>query len=153
MSKISVIGIAGESVFLSVERFGKTGETTVATSYHSELGGKGFNQAIAAARFGVDVSFLGAAYIEDIKHFTDIAERCGVTARFVGKCKRSPYAVITTDKNGDNQVCVYGGAQLEEKDVEAFESEIRSSDILLLNNETPYSVNKKALEIAKANGV
>ena len=60
MSKIAVIGIAGESVFLSVDGFGKTGETTVANSFYSELGGKGFNQAIASARYGAEVSFLGA---------------------------------------------------------------------------------------------
>ena len=53
MSKIAVIGIAGESVFLSVDSFGVTGETTVANSFHSELGGKGFNQAIASARYGI----------------------------------------------------------------------------------------------------
>ena len=57
MSKIAVIGIAGESVFLSVDDFGVTGETTIANGFYSELGGKGFNQAVAIARYGVEVSF------------------------------------------------------------------------------------------------
>ena len=153
MSKIAVIGIAGESVFLSVDSFGITGETTVAKGFHSELGGKGFNQAVAAARYGAEVSFLCACYQKDVEQFTKIAERNGMKSFFIGKQERSPYAVITTDKKGDNRVCVYRGAELDEKDVELFTNEIKSADILLINNETPNAVNEKAVEIAKANGV
>ena len=153
MSKIAVIGIAGESVFLSVDSFGVTGETTVAKSYHNELGGKGFNQAIAAARYGVQVSFLGACYQEDKEKFSEIAKARGLIPFFVGKQARSPYAVITTDKNGDNKVCVYRGAELSVEDLDAFADEIKSSDVLLINNETPMNVNERAVEIAKQYGV
>ena len=153
MSKIAVIGIAGESVFLSVDSFGKTGETVQAKSYHNELGGKGFNQAVAVSRYGVEVSFLCACYQGDVERFTKIAERSGINAFFIGKGERSSYAVITTDKNGDNRVCVYRGAELDEKDVELFANEIKSADILLINNEVPISVNEKAVKIAKENGV
>ena len=153
MSKIAIVGIAGESVFLTVDGFGVTGETTVATNYHCELGGKGFNQAVAAAKYGADVAFLGAAYQGDVAAFGDIARTYGVRAYFVGKETRSPYAVITTDKAGDNRVCVYQGAALDEKDVDLFADEIKSADILLLNNEVPIAVNEKAARIAKENGV
>ena len=153
MSKIAVIGIAGESVFLSVDSFGKTGETTVAESFHNELGGKGFNQAVAAARYGAEVSFLCACYQGDVERFTEIAECNGIKSFFVGKKERSPYAVITTDKNGDNRVLVYRGAELDEQDVELFANEIKTADILLINNEVPVPVNEKAVRIAKDNGV
>ncbi len=153
MSKIAVIGIAGESVFLSVDSFGKTGETTVAESFHNELGGKGFNQAVAAARYGAEVSFLCACYQGDVERFTEIAERNGIKSFFVGKKERSPYAVITTDRNGDNRVLVYRGAELDENDVKLFANEIKTADILLINNEVPISVNEKAVQIAKDNGV
>ena len=153
MSKIAVIGIAGESVFLSVDDFGITGETTVANEFYKELGGKGFNQAIAAARFGVEVSFFGACYQEDTENFSQIAQERGVKPFFVGKKERSPYAVITTDKRGDNKVCVYRGAELSVEDLECFAEEIKTADILLINNETPIVVNKRAVEIAKENGV
>ena len=153
MSKVAVIGLAGESVFLSIERFGKTGETIVAKDYYRELGGKGFNQAVAAARYGAEVSFLGASYRDDVENFTEIAERCGVNAFFVGKTERSPYGVIMTDATGDNRVCVYRGAELEAKDLEAFREEIETADILLLTNETPHAVNEKAVEMAKLHNV
>ncbi|MBR5314097.1 MAG: ribokinase, partial [Clostridia bacterium] len=58
MSKISVIGLVGNSAFLAVDEFHKAGETLKAKSIHFEPGGKGFNQAVAAARFGCEVSFL-----------------------------------------------------------------------------------------------
>ena len=153
MSKIAVIGIAGESVFLSVDGFGLTGETTVANGFHSELGGKGFNQAVAAARYGAEVSFLCACYQKDEETFTRIAKNVGVNARFIGKQTRSPYAVIETDKSGDNRVLVYRGAELSEADVDLFADEIKSADILLLNNEVPVAVNRRAVDIAKNSGV
>lgn len=140
-------------MFLSVDEFGKTGETTVASSFYSELGGKGFNQAIAAARYGSEVSFLGACYQADKEKFSEIATARGVTPFFVEKKERSPYAVITTDKNGDNRVCVYRGAQLDEQDVELFANEIKTADILLINNEVPILVNERAVQIAKENGI
>ena len=153
MSKIAVIGIAGESVFLSVNSFGIIGETIQATDYHNELGGKGFNQAIAAARYGAEVSFLCACHQGDEKRFTEISEKNGIKCYFVGKKERSPYAVITTDKNGDNRVCVYRVAQLDEQDVELFANEIKTADILLINNEVPILVNERAVQIAKENGI
>ena len=153
MSKIAVIGIAGESVFLSVDNFGETGETVQAKGYHNELGGKGFNQAVAVSRYGEEVSFLCACYSGDVERFTKISERNAIKSYFIGKQDRSPYAVITTDKNGDNRVLVYRGAELDEKDVELFASEIKSADILLINNEVPISVNERAVKLAKENGV
>ena len=105
------------------------------------------------SRYGEKVSFLCACYQGDIERFTKITENNGIKSYFVGKRERSPYAVITTEKNGDNRVCVYRGAELEEKDVDLFADEIKTADILLINNEVPISVNEKAVEIAKENGV
>ncbi|MBR1867891.1 MAG: ribokinase [Clostridia bacterium] len=153
MKKIAIIGIAGESVFLSVDKFGVTGETIQAADYRDELGGKGFNQAIAAVRCGAEVSFLCACYRGDVERFTEIAESKGLNSYFIGKETRSPYAVITTDKNGDNRVLVYRGAELDKKDVELFAEQIKIADVLLINNEVPTSVNQKAAEIAGENRV
>ena len=152
MSKIAVIGMVGNSAFLSVPAFHRGGETVAADALHFEPGGKGFNQAVAAARFGAEVSFLGAvgtrgaeeirafANGEDIRLF--LAEKAGPTA----------YAAILTDKEGANRVTVYQGAPLGVEDVDAFAEEIAEADILLLNNEVPEAVNRRALELAVASG-
>ena len=149
MTKIAVIGIIGESVFLSVDDFGVTGQTTVASGLHRELGGKGFNQAVAAAKMGASVSFLGAAQHDDVIAYQKVAKKYGVTATLPAKNQPSPYAVIATDRVGDNRVCVYHGAKLEIADVYAFEKQIARADLLLLNNEVPTDVLSTAVALAK----
>lgn len=153
MIKIAVIGIAGQSVFLSVDEFKKIGETATAKSFHDELGGKGFNQAVAAAKNGAEVSFLCACYQEDVKEYEKISKNLSIKPFFIAKKERSPYAVIVTDKKGDNSVTVYRGAELNAEDVEEFADEIKSANILLINNEVPQPVNDRAVEIAKEFGV
>ena len=79
MSKIAVIGIVGNSVFLPVEKFHEGGETVEASSIHFELGGKGFNQAVAAARCGAEVSFLAAIgneYREEVAAYLEKEHIC-----------------------------------------------------------------------------
>jgi len=153
MSKVAVIGIAGESVFLSLDKFGKIGETNTVTSIHKELGGKGFNQAVAAARYGAECSFLCAVNKKDVELFSEVTSSCGIKPFYVAKEDASPYAVITTDSAGDNCVYVYRGAELEVSDVEGFADEIKGADLLLINNETPIEVNERAVEIAAEQGV
>ena len=153
MSKVAVIGIAGESVFLSIDEFGKIGETKTAKSIYRELGGKGFNQAVAVARSGIACSCLCAVNEKDVHAFCKTAKSVGIKPFFVPKSEPSPYAVITTDKAGGNCVYVYRGATLEEKDVDAFSDEIKSADLLLINNEVPAEVNERAISIAQECGV
>ncbi len=153
MSKIAVIGLVGNSAFLSVDSFHKGGETVVAKEIHFEPGGKGFNQAVSAARFGAEVSFLGAVggdYIEKARQFL---ENENIKPYLVKKQGNSPYACILTDSAGENRVTVYSGVTLCENDVDMFVSEIAFSDILLINNEVPEEVNIRATKIAKENGV
>ena len=153
MSRIAVIGIIGNSVFLPVERFHEGGETVEASSVHFELGGKGFNQAVAAARCGAEVSFLAAVGKEYRKEFADFLDEEGIGHTLVFKDEPTAFAAIVTDKLGSNHVTVYQGAQLSRDDVLLFEEKIKSADILLLNNEVSEEVNIAAIKIAKKNGV
>lgn len=149
MSKVAVIGIIGKSVFLSVNEFGKEGETVTANAIHVEEGGKGFNQAVAAARYGTETDFLAAINGSDVDSYENVAKKCGVNAVFIAKKEQSPYAVITTNSRGENKVLVYRGATLDDKDVENFKSKIENADVLLLSNEVPENVNLVAAKIAK----
>lgn len=155
MSKISVIGICGNSIFMNVDHFHEKGETLVANSVHEEIGGKGINQAVACSKMGAEVSFLGAIG-DDID-----GEKCKQTAIDFGingcfavkKGMKTTFAVILTDKNGENQVTGYRCAELCVDDVVSFENEIASSDILLLQHEVPEAVNEIAIEIANKHNV
>ena len=158
MSGIAVIGLVGRSLFFCVPRFHSGGETVHATDFYEEWGGKGFNQAVAAARQGARVSFLGKVGNE--------ADSCAVSAF----CERegiapvvyysdpsdlpTACAAILTDGTGGTRVTVARGSELDEADVDfGFKDEIAVADVLLLNNEVPEEVNLRASEIAEANGV
>ncbi len=155
MVKIAVIGICGNSVFLPVEHFHQPGETLTASACFEEVGGKGINQAVAAARMGAQVSFL-AAVGDDESGKSCIAqiEKTGVHGRYARrKGEKTTFAFILTDGHGENRVTVYRGAELTEADVVAFESAIAESDVLLLQNEVPEAVNEAAAALAKKYGV
>ena len=154
MAKISVIGICGNSIFMNVDHFHENGETISAESVYEEIGGKGINQAIAAARMGADVSFLAAIGSDtDGEKCRQCAKENNIKGVFKEKDKKTTFAYILTDKCGENRVTVYRTAELSPDDVLEFESEIAQSDVLLLQHEVPIEVNEVALMLAKKHNV
>lgn len=155
MAKIAVIGLCGHSTFMGADHFHQKGETLMANSTSEEIGGKGFNQAIAAVRMGAEVSFLAA--VGDDAHGIQCKEALvenDVKPFLKTKAdKKTTFAFILTDSSGQNQVTEFIGAELTPLDVLSYEEEIKSSDILLLQHEVPVCVNEKAVEIAKKYGV
>jgi ribokinase len=101
---------------------------------------------------GASVSFLGALgndYYSEAKNF---CKKENIKPFLPIKAEKTAYASIITDSKGETRVTVYQGAKLCEDDVDSFEEEISSADILLINNEVPEEVNIKAAKIAKENG-
>lgn len=153
-AKVAVIGMSGMSVFLEVDRFHTGGETLVARSLHREYGGKGFNQAVAAARWGAAVSYLTAVGRADAAEVRAVLAVDGIAGHVAEKDGDSAYAAICTDPSGETRVTVYRGtAVLSLADVAGFEAEIAGADVLLLNNEVPEEVNDAAARIAVRHGV
>ena len=146
--KIAVIGLVGRSLFFEVPRFHAGGETIMATSLYEEWGGKGFNQAVAAARQGAEVAFLGAVNAADARPLKSFCAKEGICARLAPKKRPTACAAILTDGTGETRVTVCPGAELAAKDVDEFAAEIATADILLLNNEVPEAVNLAAVECA-----
>lgn len=153
MARIAIIGLVGRSMFFGVPRFHSGGETITAKSLYEEWGGKGFNQAVAAARQDAAVSFLGAVNAADAKAIKDFCLKEGIRATLATKKKPTATAAILTDGTGETRVTVYPGAELEVKDVDGFAGSIAMADFLLLNNEVPEAVNLAAVAIAKQYGV
>ena len=153
MARIAVIGLVGKSMFFDVPHFHAGGETVTARGYYEEWGGKGFNQAVAAARQDAAVAFLGACSAEDKKAIEDFCRAEGIVARLCAKRRPTACAAILTDGTGETRVTVYPGAELEVKDVDGFAGSIATADFLLLNNEVPEAVNLAAVEIAQRYGV
>ena len=153
MSRIAVIGIVGNSVFLPVDHFHVGGETVEASSIHFEFGGKGFNQAVAAARCGAQVSFLAAIGSEYRTEVANFLAHEKIAHTLIEKDGSTAFAAIVTDQAGSNHVTVYQGVQLSPDDVSSFEDAIKHADLLLLNNEVCEEVNVRAIGIAKRYGV
>ena len=153
MSKIAIIGLVGRSMFFDVPRFHSGGETIHAKGFYEEWGGKGFNQAVAAARQGAKVSFLGAVGMDDVEPLSRFCEGEHVDCLLSSGLSPSARASILTDGSGETRVTVFPGATLSAADVECFRGRIEAADFLVLNNEVPEEVNLRASEIAAAKGV
>ena len=154
MNKITVVGLVGQSVFLPVDHFHVGEETLEASSFLTQPGGKGFNQAVAAARFEADVTFCSAVGNDGyIKTASDWLVSEGITPILVEKKGQTAYAVILTDKGGRNHVTEYIGVSLAPEDVKHFESAIAMSHILMLSNEIPENVGIACAEIARQHHV
>ena len=152
MAKVAVIGMVGNSAFLSVDHFHRPGETVVADSVHYEPGGKGYNQAVAAGRYGVETSFLGAVGTEFYEEIRDFLLKDGITPVLCRKDAPTAFAAILTDAKGENRVTVYQGATLAAEDLEGYAQYIADADVLLLSNEIPETVNIAAAKLAAKHG-
>ena len=156
-TNVAVLGLMGNSVFMSVPHFHSAGETVSAESIYTEPGGKGCNQAVAAARLGAEVSFISCmgedATAKECIAFMD-KEGIACFTEYTALAS-SPLACILTDSGGENRVTVYRGSadHLTESFVRSCEDAISKADILLLNNECPLSANTAALELAEKHGV
>lgn len=155
--KIAVLGLGGNSVFLKVDHFHMPGETVHALGLYAEPGGKGYNQAVAAARLGAQVSYLGCFGDDaDGRICTDFLCSEGITpVPMIHPQIPTAYASILTDRDGENRVTVFGGAaqHLTPEFIFSQEAVLSQQDVILLNNEYPQSCNEAAMEIAQKHGV
>lgn len=153
-AKIGVIGLGGQSAFLSAHHFPAPGETISCKGLFFEPGGKGYNQAIAVARMGVPVVFVGAVGKDDNAEICrkDLIKQ-GVIPCLVEKDIPTAYAVITTDEQGENTVSVFPGAakELTPEDLRSkiVMEQLQQCSCLLLQNELKQDCLLEAIRIAK----
>lgn len=149
---VTVIGLFGVSWFFSVARFPARGETVVSSSLLTEPGGKGFNQAVAAARLGAAVHFITS--VGNDPFGTQCAAYLaaeGIHAPYIAAydCPTAA-AAIMYDQAGDSEVVVYPGAsrRLSRDDVARNRDVIAASDVLVVQNEMPAETLEAAVAIA-----
>lgn len=152
-----MIGLTGQSAFLTAGRLPRPGETVSCDSLFFEPGGKGHNQAIACARMGVETVFIGALGRDaNGEACRQALEREGITACLIPKEEPTAFAAITTDGEGENVVQVYPGAAgtltPEELSGEAVRRAAEGSDWFLLQNELPAACLEASLRLAAACG-
>ncbi|HAF61289.1 MAG TPA: ribokinase [Anaerolineaceae bacterium] len=156
--KIVVFGSINMDLTAYVPKLPLPGETLFGDSYITVPGGKGNNQAVAAARLGADVQFVGRVG-DDIfgQQVLKIvaAENVNVSQVAVDKEKRTGLAVISVDKNAENAITVISGAnwRMGEEDVARAEGCLSDADVLMLQIEVPLQASLQIAEIAKRKNV
>ena len=150
------IGSLNIDYVYSVDHIILPGETEATGSRNTFLGGKGMNQSCALAKAGVEV-YHGGMIGQDGTMFLDACKEYGVHDEFI-KIVDGPsgHTVIQIDKNAQNSILLYGGAnqKLTTEYIDEVLSHFGSDDILLLQNEVnllPYIVDKayeKGMQIA-----
>lgn len=157
-NKVTVVGSLNVDTTLRIKRMPLPGETLAAADKTSAAGGKGANQAVAAARSGAQTAFVGQVGKDNggemmIKDLQDNGiDTTGIRENDqVG----TGSAAILLDSDGQNSILVYGGAnqQLSVDDVTAAQQQISAADFVIAQFETPQAATLKAFQIAKANGV
>lgn len=157
-SRVCVIGLGGQSAFLSAQHFPAPGETVSCKDLFFELGGKGYNQAVACARMGVDTTFIGAVGCDIYGDACRSAlEAEGITAVLIPKKTHTAFACITTDAEGENIVQVFPGAarELTPADLRSprVMEHLRKCDWLLLQNELSVPCLTEACAIGRELGM
>ena len=137
--KVTVLGSANVDLVIRAERMPNKGETLIGNAFDIFTGGKGFNQATAAARLGADVTFIGRIGNDVFGEMLRSAmETENIDTRFVNTDAESGtgVATIVVEPDGDNSII----------------DSIANADVLLLQLETPIDASQCAAEIARDNG-
>lgn len=160
---IYVLGSINKDISVEVEQLPKKGETVIADSCESGLGGKGANQAVAIARLGGDrsgrkpaVKFIGhvGKDLAGEELLQKLAE-FGVDTEFVSKVNRPTGTAIVTISGKDNRIMVYSGANsgITKSDVDEALKDATENDTLLCQLEVPLYIVAYALRKARSIGM
>ena len=156
--RISVVGSLNMDLVVRSPRIPQPGETIIGREWHTIPGGKGANQAVAAARAGGQVSMVGRVGGDTfaLPLLENLADS-GVDHSHVTRDPEAAtgVALITVDDEGENTIVVASGAnmRLSPQDVEAAEEMIAASELLLLQLEIPLETVLCAAQLAQAHGV
>lgn len=155
---IVVVGSSNTDMIIKLDRIPKPGETILGGEFVTAAGGKGANQAVAAARAGGAVTFV-ARVGDDMFGAQAIAgfERDGIDVQYVFRDKKQPsgVALIFVARDGENSIAVASGAngQLSPADVKKAARVIGDAGTLVMQLETPVQTVMAAASIASRKGV
>lgn len=155
MNKVTVLGSLNVDTILRFKRFPKPGETLSLTGKSVAGGGKGANQAIAAARSGAETAFIGKVGQDQEGTFmVNQLTASGVDDRFVQRsdAANTGSAFILLDSSSENRILIDGGTnqQVTPSDVDAAKAAIDTSDFLIAQFETPQAATLRGFELARA---
>ncbi|RKU36540.1 ribokinase [Candidatus Poribacteria bacterium] len=155
--KVTVVGSLNIDLVCHATRRPDKGETLIGDAFDIFTGGKGFNQATAAARLGAKVTLVGSVGADPFGEMLLTAtENEKIDNRFVKKRTDTGtgVATIVIEPDGDNSIIVVPRANmaLTTAEIDAAADAIADADVLLLQLETPIAASEHAAAIAKTHG-
>jgi ribokinase len=156
--KIVVVGSANTDMVVNVHHLPKPGETVLGADYIQSMGGKGANQAVAAARLGADVTLvarLGRDALGESSIAAYRSEGVNIDHIIMDEKKPSGVALIMVDDYGENIIAVAQGAnaELSKNDIFSAEGAIQSANCLLVQLEIPLDTVQAAVDLAVKHNV
>ena len=159
MARIAVIGSLNMDLVMRAPRIPKPGETILGADDLLMIpGGKGANQAYAAARLGAEVAMIGRVGDDAFgEQMINNLSKAGVDTQHIIHDTDAPtgIALIVVEAGGQNSIVVSSGAngRVTPSDISRAEDVIRSADLTLLQLEIPLAAVIKAAQCAQNHGV
>ncbi len=156
--RIFVAGIYAVDLVFTGNRAPVPGETIVASGFMRGHGGKGSNQAVAAARAGAEVSFFSFvgddSFGQEAREFWRIEGIHDKTVCIEGQATGAA-GIFVNERTGGNSITVFPGASrlMRKADIDKLESDIAMSDVFVVQLEQPIEVAWRGLELARRHGV
>jgi ribokinase len=155
VTRVCVVGSVNTDLTFTVDRLPQPGETVLASALASFPGGKGANQAVAAARAGAHVQFVGAVGTDQAADalLTQLHANGVGTDGVVSVPGPSGAAAIMVDANAENMIVVAPGANArlvaDVVDSAAVRDVIADSDVVLCQLEIPVATAVAAARVAR----
>jgi ribokinase len=157
--RIGVIGSTNMDLTTTVERMPIWGETVLAKHFETSFGGKGANQAVAAAKLGAEVVMvtnlgddgLGESALNNFKSYgIDTAH-----VRRIANQSTGTATILVDEKSGDNSILIVAGANgdLSAADVDAASEALKQCDLILLQLEIQLETAYAAIRFGRKNGL
>lgn len=154
---VCVLGSINMDLVVRTPRLPRAGETILGGPYRTCPGGKGANQAVAAARAGARVSFIGA--VGDDAHGAEMRRVLAADGVDLSRVRTvadeaTGVALITVEEGGENTIVVASGAngRVGRADVLAAEGTLAACGVVLAQLEVPMEAVEAAAELASARG-
>ena len=154
--RITIMGIFVADLAFRAPRLPAWGETVLGTDFRMGPGGKGSNQAVAAARLGARVSFIskvGRDAFGELARHTCAAE--GIDTQFLYDCAdvaTGAASIVVQQDRGENAIVVVPGActQLTTAEIDRAREQIAGSAVFLTQLEQPIALAEHALKLARS---
>jgi len=153
--RLVVVGSLNMDLIVNVPHLPRPGETVVGESLLRAPGGKGANQAVAAARLGASVTMIGRVGHDSFgRDLTRGLREEGVSTRWVrGSDRPTGAALIEVDDGGENTIAVAPGANADLLPEDVPRKAIESASVAVAQLEVPLPSIEEAFRLARLSGV